>query len=145
MAHPDLDEIANVLLDFARQMLAQHGEFFPFAASMQPDGQIAHIAADVGKERPRSQEVLDVLYGSLSAQAAQGEIRAAGVCVDVRTIPPSTSAKVDAICVHLEHADGAVLEVFLPYIPATSGAPEYGEIFATRATCQIFGGGRQTH
>jgi hypothetical protein len=34
MSRPDLGSLLNVLLPFAREMLAKHGEFFPFAAAM---------------------------------------------------------------------------------------------------------------
>ena len=40
MAHPDLNQLLNVALDFAKKMLKQHGEFYPFGASMGADGKI---------------------------------------------------------------------------------------------------------
>ncbi|MEA2711218.1 MAG: hypothetical protein QOF78_3819 [Phycisphaerales bacterium] len=39
MANPDLDELLNALIPFAQQMLAEHGEFFPFGASMDAKGE----------------------------------------------------------------------------------------------------------
>jgi len=58
MSRPDLNELLPVLFDFARLMLGKAGEFPPFAA--------APFQRDVDA----------------------GELRAAGVCIDVRTIPP---------------------------------------------------------
>ena len=49
------------------------------------------------------------------AQAASGEIRAAGICCGVRTILPGQGEKTDAMCIGLEHQSGQSVSVFLPY------------------------------
>jgi hypothetical protein len=74
MAHPDLDHLLNVALEFAKKMLKEHGEFYPFGASMGTDGKIAMDGATTGEERPPSQELLDLLAASYAKQANTGEL-----------------------------------------------------------------------
>ena len=90
MAHPDLDQLLNVALEFAQKMLKQHREFFPFGASMALDGKITMDGATTGKKKPPSQELLDLLSESYTKRANAGELRAAAVCADVRVrlLPP---------------------------------------------------------
>jgi hypothetical protein len=138
LAHPDLDELLNALLPFAQEMLAKHGEFYPFAGSMSADGEIAHVGAHTGDEHPSSQDVIALLTAGLTEQAAQGTIRAAAVCLDVRTIPPGASEKVDAICTRLEHESGEAVDVYLPYRKGWLGKFKYGDIFAGQGEQAIF-------
>ena len=138
MANPDLEELLNALLPFALQLLAEHGEFFPFAATMKPDGTITAVAGDTGDERPSSQEVLDVLVDGFRDQASRDEIKAAGVCLDVRVSHPDGSGTTDAVCARLEHLSGEAVEVYLPY-KKTPGGMEYGDIFAGPGKKMVFG------
>ena len=138
LAHEDLDELLNALLPFAQEMLAKHGEFFPFGGYMDVGGGIAHVAGWTDEEQPPSQDVIDIMVGGLRQQAERREIRAAAVCLDVRTTPPGQTEKADAICVRLEHSNGEAVDVFLPYRRGQSGEYEYGELFAGRGKHDIF-------
>jgi hypothetical protein len=97
MVRPDLDDLLNALLPFAKQMLEKYGEFIPFAAVMSSTGEIASVAGDIGNEHPDSQEVIDFLTGVFQRQALAGEIKACGICIDSRVIPPGQTEKTDAI------------------------------------------------
>jgi hypothetical protein len=138
MPHPDLDQLLNALLPFAQQMLAKHGEFFPFGSAMGADGKIdAHTAYD-GTEPPPSQQLIDALTRIFRQQAAVGKIRAAAICCDVRIIPPGQSEKTDAICVSAEHQNGEAADVYLPYKKGWSGQISYGGIFGTNRKREFF-------
>jgi hypothetical protein len=107
-AQEDLDTLLELTLPFAQQQLAEHGEFFPFAAAVGADGVPRLIAADPGLgERPASTDVLDQLVGGLREQA--GDIRAVALVADVR-VGESDGARVE-----LEHRDGQAICVLLPY------------------------------
>ena len=141
MAHPDLDELMNALLPFAQEMLRKHGAFYPFAGSMSTAGEIAQVGGYTGDEQSPTKEVIDLLVGGLGEEARLGEIRAAAVCLDVRTIPPGKSEKTDAICVRLEHLNGESVDVFLPYRKGWLGKYTFGDLFATKGDRRIFGSG----
>jgi hypothetical protein len=87
LAHEDLNKLLNALVPFAQKMLAKHGEFFPFGGYMDIGGGIAHVGGWTGDEQPRSQEVIGVMVKGLHQQAERQEIRAAAICLDVRTTP----------------------------------------------------------
>jgi hypothetical protein len=138
MAHPDLDALLNALVPFAQQMLAEHQEFYPFAAALQTNGTIVHIGAHTGQEHPASANVMAMLITGLRDHAIQGKLQAAAICCDVKTIPPGKATKVDAINVQLEHASGESFDVYIPYSKNESHGYLYGDLFATKGTLNVF-------
>jgi len=138
MANPDLEELLNFLVPFAQEQLSKHGEFYPFAASVAQDGQVQPSMAYDGEEQPETQEVIDLLVQGLRGEAAAGRIRASGICLDIRTIPPGSKEKTDAICVRLEHESGEAVHIALPYKKGLLGKYKYGELFATAGDPEIF-------
>lgn len=119
-------------------MLSQHGEFFPFGATMDPQGNTAVVAGHTGDEQPPSQEVIDLLVSGFRDQAAKGEVKAVGVCLDVRITPSGTSGKTDAICARLEHSTGEAVEVYLPYKKGMFARIKYGDLFAGPGETVVF-------
>ena len=104
----DMDSMLEAALPFAQQMLAKHGEFYPYALSMSATGAIAMVAADVGTDKPNALELLPVLYEGLASRAEA--LRAAAVVSDVKL-----ASGEDAIRVEIEHREGVGLAVVLPY------------------------------
>jgi hypothetical protein len=138
MAHPDLDKLMNAMVPFGKQMLEKHGEFFPYGAAMTTAGEITSEAASDGTERPPSQTLIDMMTQAFRQRAAAGQIRAAGICYDVRTIPPGQTEKTDAICMGMEHQSGQFISVYLPYKKGLLGKIQFGQIFATKKDAQFF-------
>jgi hypothetical protein len=139
MARADLNSLLGTMLPFAQDMLAQHGEFYPFGATMSAAGEIKQTAASTGEEHPNSQELIELLVGAYRAQAKNKKVRAVGICLDVRTIAPGETEKTDAICARLRHSDSESLDVFLPYQKDEAGEITFGELFATQGDQDIFG------
>jgi hypothetical protein len=138
MSQPDLDTLLNDLIPFAQRMLGEYGEFLPFGAWMALDGSITSVGADSGNEHPKSQEIISLLVDGFRQQVVNGQIKAVGICFDVRVVPPGQSEKTDAIQVNLEHMSGIAVEIFLPYEVGKSGEVVYGDLFACQGTQQIF-------
>jgi hypothetical protein len=137
MPHPDLDQLLNILLPFAQQTLANHGELIPFGLSMKIDGTIvANVAYE--KEHAPSQEIVDLLAQAFRQSALNAEIRAAGICYDTRVTPPGETQLSDAICASLEHQSGDAMDVFVPYAKVPRGEISYRELFAIRHIPQLF-------
>jgi hypothetical protein len=137
MARSDLDAMFAFLAEFAQMMLAQQGEFYPFGAGMTHEGDMTSLGADTGTRRPKSNEVIGLLHSALAEQAASGRIKASGICMDVRVVPPGAEIQTDAICVELQHWDGEAIDVFVPYTITPSGVV-YGQVFATPGEQTIF-------
>ncbi|HEV2455236.1 MAG TPA: hypothetical protein VGY98_13310, partial [Verrucomicrobiae bacterium] len=71
-------------------------------------------------------------------RAARGEIRAAGICCDVKVATPEYPEKTDAVQFALEHQNGESVNVFLPYDLDSSGEVKYGGLFATAREREFF-------
>jgi hypothetical protein len=128
----------DMLLPFAQQQLEKHGEFFPFAASIDSSGALAMVAVDLGEEHPTSPDVIDSFYEALARSAASGEIRAAGICADVRITPPGPGDQTDAIRISIEHVEGDPVEVFMPYEKKRMRGLQFGDLFVQPGTPRIF-------
>ena len=139
MAHEDLNQLMNELLPFAKQMLAENGEFIPFGGYVDVNGRITHVGGRTGEEQPPSQEVIDVINAGMRERAERREIRASGLCADVLAIPPGETQKRDAVSVRLEHTNGESVVVFVPYLRCPDrGEYEYGKLFAARGPQDVF-------
>ena len=136
--HPDLDALLNDLLPFAERMLAEHREFYPFGGSITPDGRHISTGAKGSSDRPKSQELVDIMANEFRSQASEGKIRAAGICFDVRVVPPGRVDKTDAIQLALEREGGDAVDVFVPYAQLSDGEFTYGELFACERIPTLF-------
>ena len=140
MPHPDLEELLNFLIPFAQEMLAKNGEFYPFGAAIDAQGEVAAQAADTGEEQPDSNDVIAMLVAGMREEAKRGEIRAAGICYDARVVPPGKTEKTDAIACRLEHSSGEAFVTFVPYRKGFMGRYKYDDLFASEGDQAIFVG-----
>lgn len=114
----DLETMLDLLIPFAQPMLAQHGEFYPFAGVMDIHGK-TRVVTGIATESE--------LMITLKKNAEQGEYRAVALCKNVRVT--TSSGVTDAIQVVLEHKNGQHLHAFLPYQMAEDKIVTYGELF----------------
>jgi hypothetical protein len=141
MAHPDLDHLLNAAIPFAQQCLAKRGGFLPFALTLDTAGKLQMHGANPpppGSDHPPLQELIDLLLGALRSQAAAGNIKAATLCMDIRTTPPDSTEKTDAIGLWLEHASHEAVDVALPYTKSPHHTYTYGTLFALPGNHHIF-------
>jgi hypothetical protein len=132
------EELLNVVLPFAKKMLSEHGEFYPFGASMKPDGEIVQAGAYDGREHPPSQPLIDLLRQAFQADAKDGVIIASATAYDVQTIPPGATSKTDAVAVELDHRDNYSVVVLFPYT-VSAGTVQFAAQFAHKGKSEIFG------
>jgi hypothetical protein len=138
MAREDLDNLLSSCIPFAQQMLAKHGTFFPFGATMSTNGEISLAAGYDDKPGIDAQEIIELTLDGFRAGAQSGDYQAIALCVDVRVDAPDGSGKTDAIRVTLEENGGEALNVFMPYRKRMLRGVSYGEIFASAADHSVF-------
>ena len=114
-AKADGEKLLDTLLPFAKQMLQQYREFFPFGGRMAPDGVVSHEGAWNGTEHPPSQELIALLRQAHQKDAAAKKLRACATVYDIRTIPPGRTEKQDAIAAAIDHVSGYSVVVIYPY------------------------------
>jgi hypothetical protein len=133
-----MDDLLDASVTFARHMLAERGEFYPFGAIVLADGQVAMSAPDptLG-DHPDSLSVIDALTDALRSQAESGEIRASAICCDVR-VHDDGSGMTDAIRTTIEHRESDPVDVLLPYRRGEDGSLSFGELSAMRPEATVF-------
>ncbi|MBN1537518.1 MAG: hypothetical protein JW908_12345 [Anaerolineales bacterium] len=138
MAETDFDQLLDKLIPFAQDMISKYGEFFPFGSSIDADGQIDLSAPFEHNNCPTSQLIIDIMTNTFRKRASNGKIRAAGICYDVRTIPPGRNKKTDAIWVSLENQSGEAVDMIVPYKKGIFGNYSFGELFTAERAPQVF-------
>lgn len=128
----DLDGLFNVALEAAAEFLIKDGEFFPFGFSVDDDG-VAMFGADPGLgEHPPSTDVLRLL--GEGARTERERLRAVAFAIDV-SLPDGG----DAVRVELEHREGAVLEILVPYRRRRFGGKlTLGEMSVSEGHAQVW-------
>jgi hypothetical protein len=130
-AQDDLDGLLNMTLPFAQQMLAKRGEFYPFGATVTTSGKMQLLAGELGQEHPASADVVSLLVERLRQD--RGSLRAVAICSDVRLRDS------DAVRVELEHQDGQVIAVLMPYRKRRfGGGVEYDDLRGGTADKQVW-------
>jgi hypothetical protein len=108
-AQDALYELFSVAMETAQEMLVKNGEFFPFGVEVRDDDDVALFGADPGLgEHPPSTEVLRAL--ALGARSERDKLHAVAFACHVTLADGS-----DAVRVELEHREGVVLEIIVPY------------------------------
>jgi hypothetical protein len=136
-AKADCEILMNEAIPFAKRMLREHGEFYPYGYVMKPSGEIALKAGYDGTEHPKSQVIIDLLTAGFKEDAAAGRVKATALVYDIRVIPPGASEKSDAIAIALDHRDNYSVVVILPYV-LNHGEISVGTAFAQRRDSHVF-------
>jgi hypothetical protein len=139
MAEPtdEIQDLLNFLLPYAEQMLNEHGEFYPYAAALDSEGELSAVGAEVGDDAPDVGEVLVALHQGLREQAAEGAIRASAIAADVTLTDPDSGKTTDAVQVELDHAEADAVDIFVPYETEPEGI-KFGELVAAEGREPVF-------
>lgn len=139
MAEPteEIQELLGALLPHAERMLSEHGEFYPYAMTLDSDGAIDSVAPAIESDDPDVSDVLVALHNGLREQAAEGSIRASGIAADVTLTDPDSGETTDAVQLELDHADGDAVDIYVPYETAGDGI-KFGELVAAEGREPVF-------
>ena len=116
----ECEALLSAVMPFAEKMLAKNRESFPFGATMSLSGDIAASAAGTGEEQPQADAVISLLETAFRAGAAEGELKATALAVDVRVVPPGKSEKQDAVEVRLYYRGDYSVRIVFP-TPSDTG------------------------
>lgn len=140
MAEPneEIQALLSYLLPFAEQMLNAEGEFYPYAAVVEDDGELAAVAVSAqAAEEPDVGDLLVAFHTELGQRAADGTIRASGIATDVTLTDPDTGDTTDAIQLQLDHADADAVDIYVPYETGADGV-KFGQLVAAEGREPIF-------
>lgn len=137
-AKDDVEALMAALMPFAERMLTERGEFYPFAGGMKPNGEIVNVAGYDGREKPPSQDIINILKANLRADASVGTYKATAILYDVRITLPESQQVSDAIAVALDHRNDYSKTVLFPYT-LERGKVNLAAPFSERGAYSIFG------
>jgi hypothetical protein len=109
-----LHEMLTYCIDFSRTMLEKAGEFYPFGATLNANGQVGAQGGWNGEEHPNPREIYKLLADAFASMATSGEITGAALAANVDVPVEYVAPTRDALRVHLE-ADGYSRFIYVPY------------------------------
>lgn len=132
-AQTDFDTLLSSCIGFTKKQIDEQGDFYPYAVVVDLDGHMQMVETELEDSHPNPASVIDALEGSLRAQ--RDSFRAVATVANVRLRQEDS----DAVRVALEHSEGLIFAVVLPYRPKELGSsPTYGEMQLMRATSAIW-------
>ena len=108
----DTQKLINYSVDFATIMLADSQEFFPFAVTVNLNGDLITTGYFDGDDHPLSQDLINKLQPLLDRLLDNKERRAYALTYDVRVQKDNSSEKTDAIAVKIKHTDTKDITVY---------------------------------
>lgn len=136
-----LEDLLHQVLPAALERLTERGGFHPFGAGRAPDGETWFVAAFDGVVRPPGGDLMAMLEERLGGAARAGEYVAVALASDVKLRGAAGRESREAVRVFLEHADGACVEILMPYRQdPESGRVETEELMPHPARPHVFRG-----
>jgi len=138
-----LHELLVYCINFSRTMLEKAGDFYPFGATLSPDGKVGATGAYNGQEHPGPREIYQMLASAYSAGARSGEFLGVALAANVNIPAQFSPVFPDGVRVHLE-SEGFSRFMYVPFKVTVSGllkksrAVEMGEPFAVQVQPQFF-------
>src|SRR3954454_1091158 len=132
----EIERLLRYLLPVAEEQLSREGEFMPYAATLDAEGEVSAVGAAAGEE-PDVAELLLALHAELREQASEGAIRASGIAADVTLTDPDSGEVTEAVQLELDHAETDAIDVYVPYETGTEGIT-FGDLVAAAGQAPIF-------
>lgn len=128
MNKDELQKLVDYCIGFAKVMLGEGGEFFPFGASISK-GQLNSVGSFDGDECPSSEKVINDLRNFLRREFSQTLIDGYVIAYDSLSKRNSESAKSDAIAIECYPVDNRRVTYFFPYKIDEYGQLELGDLW----------------
>jgi hypothetical protein len=136
-----LNQLFTFSMDFAKEMLEENGDFYPFGATVSVEGK---LAADPGHgdgdDEPEAHDVYRVIFERFSASRPSEAVAAAlvaNVTIPDEFDPPAK----DGVRVHIE-SEGYARFIYVPYevVSADTREVRLHDPFAVEVTPSFFPG-----
>ena len=110
----DLTRLSQFLLGFAEAMLTKNGEFYPFTAIVNAEGEVAAGSIEISPDQPNMSDFIETVERLLQHSLSSGQARLTGLAINVN-IPPAIKAPYPD-GVRLDLGSGSIKStVYVPY------------------------------
>jgi hypothetical protein len=128
MLQRHLQETYEYLFDAAHLALRGGGSFAPFGASTRKTGEKTHTNVDLSMESSTPADHISGLIAGFRKDEEENGLIAAGLVFDGR----ARSDDANALCFHIEAANGQAVEIIVPYKRLEAGVtfadPQISEV-----------------
>jgi hypothetical protein len=113
---PTFENLLSYSLFFAKQLLQDYQEFYPFAAYLDSEGQLIPIAVFEGNDHPDSETLIGQLLARLSDIKVKNNLTAYAICYDVRVTNDNYPDGTDSLLIKVFHSsDQLTTNFYYPY------------------------------
>ena len=132
MSKTELEKLLNGSLNLADKMLADYGEFYPYATALTINNEIEDLGIWRGNDYPKSKDVVKDLEEYLRKGVREGSYKATALVLNVSMRKDKDNGQQDSILLRMEHKSGLALDIFKPYQLLQLGKVQYGDIVASK-------------
>lgn len=128
MSRNDLQQLIDHSLGLVEVLLIkQEGEFFPFGAAVNNEGELSSVGSYDGDERPASEKVIDDLRHYFEVEFSKNVIRGYSIAYDCLAQRNPESEKSDAVAIECYPVDDQRVTYYYPYKVTHAILVEFGE------------------
>ena len=115
--HPEINKIADHCFEYAKQLLTETGEFYPFGAFVGKQGRVHPLEFDIENNKiPNNGKVIEALAKYCNTELEASNINGFGLAYEVNLKLTEDADYTDAIAVEITHISEKNIPVFyLPY------------------------------
>ncbi|HWA00716.1 MAG TPA: hypothetical protein VG841_10430 [Caulobacterales bacterium] len=134
MLQRHLQDTYEYLFDAAYRALLEGGSFAPFGAGIRKTGEQIHTNVDLDIEKSVPADHISGLIAGFRMDDEQHGLMAAGLVFDGR----ASSDNANALCFHIEAANGRAVEVIVPYQRRIGDVVDFEDPKVTEVQPEIF-------
>jgi hypothetical protein len=127
------------LVPFAAENIAEFGEFYPFGAGVNAQGDIMSVAGHKGNDFVEQQNALDNIFLEFQQGITDNGLILTAVFSNQLIQSPDKKIPVQAIVIRLDHKEGFSRVVYLPYMKTEQGV-QYGKMMMDAGKGEVFFG-----
>lgn len=130
----DTQKIIEHSFDYAKELLEETGEFYPFGAYLDKKGQIHPLEFELDKKNmPTNGQVIEGLTKYCTSEMEEGNIIGYGITFEAGVQMHEEEEPINTIAIDIVLSDDGVQPVYyFPYTKVGSDNVEFGETFAVK-------------
>jgi len=130
----ETQKIIDHSFEYAKELLEETGEFYPFGAYLDTRGQVHPLEFELDKKNmPTNGQVIEGLTIYCKDEMEKGKIQAYGITFDAGVQMREGEGAVDTVAIDVTLSNGETEPVYyFPYEVTETGKVVFGEVFAVK-------------
>lgn len=127
-------EVIEHSFEYARELLEETGEFYPFGAYLDRRGQVHPLEFELDKKNmPTNGQVIEGLTKYCNSEMDMGNIKAFGISFEAGVQMHEDEEPINTIAIDISLMGDEIEPVYyFPYTKNSKGKIEFGETFAVK-------------